>query len=77
MPHKNPKRDPLALNDSLSTLNIPKIKKGDPFVALKNFSRNFISGIRYIRNSLFRVFVKSGMGCVIVEGTSSLFKGSW
>ena len=37
---------------------------------LKSFPRNVISGIRCIRNPLYPVRAKCGMGCVIVEGDS-------
>ena len=35
-------------NDFVSTLNILKIERSDPFVALKNCPRNVISGIHFI-----------------------------
>ena len=67
---KKPKGDPLAPNDFVATLKILKIESGDPFVTFKNSPRNVVSGIRCIRNSLFPVWIKCGMGCVIVEGDS-------
>ena len=38
------------------------------FTALKNCPRNIISGIRYIRNLLYPVCVKSGMVNVVISG---------
>ena len=51
-----------------SSLRLKKSKGA--FVKLKNSSRNVIPGIRYIRNSLYPICVKSGLGCVIIEGYS-------
>ena len=56
-------KDPLSSNEFV-TLNILKIKRG-PFCIIENFSKN-----RYIWYSLYPICVKSGMGCVIVEGDS-------
>ena len=39
------------------------------FTALKNSIRNVIHGIRYSRNSLYPVCVKSGIGRVVRTGT--------
>ena len=39
------RRDPLALNDFIATLDILKIEKGDPLVTFKNYLRNVISGV--------------------------------
>ena len=66
---KKIQKAPLVSNDFVSTVNILKTERGDPFVTLKNSPRNVISGIRYIRNSLYPVCIKSDMGCV-VEGDS-------
>ena len=58
---KTPKGDPLASNEFVSNLNILKGERGN----IGKFSKK-----RYNRNSLYTVFVKSGVGCVIVEGDS-------
>ena len=51
--------------------------KGGPFRNIAKFSKNLISGIGYIRISLYPVRAKSGMGCVIVEeDTLALFTAS-
>ena len=60
----NLKGDSLALNDFVSLLDILKIERG-PFCNIEKFSK-----IRYIRYSLYSSCVKSGKGCVIVEGDS-------
>ena len=57
---QNPKGGPLASNDFVSSLNI----LGDPFVTLKNYSRNVISGSRYILFALNAVWV-----ALLLKGT--------
>ena len=44
-----------------------QLSKKSKWVILESSSMNEISGIRYIRNSLYLICVKSGMGCVIIE----------
>ena len=61
---------------ALNPVSAKTIQRVVPFVFLKNSPRNVISFIRYIRNSLYPVCVKSGVGCVIVQGNSLLLKGS-
>ena len=43
------------------------------FTALENSPRNVVSGIRYIRNSLYPVCVKSDMSCYCPRGLLSTF----
>ena len=60
------RKSPTAENRTFSSKN----NERDPFVTLNSSPGNFISGLRYIRNSLCPVFSKSGIGCFIVEGDS-------
>ena len=58
---KNPKGG--TSNDFVPTLNILEIERGDPFVTLKIYPKNVISGI-YIRFALNPVWV-----ALLLKGT--------
>ena len=60
---------------SLHQVRAKKIQRG-PFSNIESSSRNVISGIGYIRNSLYPVCVKSSMGCVLVEDSLAIAKKS-
>ena len=55
---------------SLIQVYVRKFQSGYLFETVKNSPRNVISGVRYIRNSLYPVRAKSSICCVFVEGDS-------